>query len=295
MNQQPTQELNGKQLSKLLDVAAPNLSVAAKKDYLCGGKPVAKWAQKNERGKVISYHVPQADFDELSERKNSSTDVAIHTDADKQRSNAAHLVEHATSAKPDEKEGATDQENEPVASEFENDQTDMENDLIGKTTNNTGNIQTNNDDSEQSRLNAAHLIEHADHMTSAKTDGKSSADSRKNKTAANTISLKNDKADVGDVLIGESASDTETDQSGDDINSIREQGKENKASAEEWIGTLLIAGIGLGVVYMNHRTQTQKEAQRKKILQAYLQSKKSKDKTGNKPSGSGFVQTGKYS
>jgi hypothetical protein len=50
--------LNGKELADLLDVSPASLSGAAKKDHLCKGEPVAEWAVRNERGKLLSYEVP---------------------------------------------------------------------------------------------------------------------------------------------------------------------------------------------------------------------------------------------
>ena len=58
--------LQGKQLAELLDVAPVSLSGAASKDHLCKGQPVAKWAERNERGKLVSYRVPENAYRKLS-------------------------------------------------------------------------------------------------------------------------------------------------------------------------------------------------------------------------------------
>lgn len=65
-----TKKLTGKQLSQLLDVAPASLSGAAKKDHLCKGKPVANWAVRNERGKLLEYELPEDKYRELSEPEN---------------------------------------------------------------------------------------------------------------------------------------------------------------------------------------------------------------------------------
>jgi hypothetical protein len=58
--------LQGKQLAELLDVAPASLSGASSKDHLCKGHPVAQWAQRNERGKLISYQIPESDYNKLT-------------------------------------------------------------------------------------------------------------------------------------------------------------------------------------------------------------------------------------
>jgi len=50
--------LSGKKLAKILNVAAPTLSEAAKKGYNCAGYPVGEWAEISESGRVQGYDVP---------------------------------------------------------------------------------------------------------------------------------------------------------------------------------------------------------------------------------------------
>lgn len=61
-----TKKLSGKKLAELLDVAPASLSGAAKKDHLCKGKPVAEWAVRNERGKLLEYELPENRYRELT-------------------------------------------------------------------------------------------------------------------------------------------------------------------------------------------------------------------------------------
>jgi hypothetical protein len=55
-------KLQGQQLAKLLGVSTAALSLAAKKDHLCQRFPVASWADRTVRGKLIAYYVPEDDF-----------------------------------------------------------------------------------------------------------------------------------------------------------------------------------------------------------------------------------------
>lgn len=50
--------LNGKQLAEVLDVSAPALSEAVKKDHNCAGYPVGEWAVETDTGRIKGYDVP---------------------------------------------------------------------------------------------------------------------------------------------------------------------------------------------------------------------------------------------
>lgn len=54
------------ELADLLGVAQASVSGAAINDHLCGGYPVAEWADKNPRGRILGYDVPDEVFGELT-------------------------------------------------------------------------------------------------------------------------------------------------------------------------------------------------------------------------------------
>lgn len=52
--------ISGKELAKILNVAAPSLSEAAKKGHYCAGHNVQNWVVKSPSGRVIGYTPPSA-------------------------------------------------------------------------------------------------------------------------------------------------------------------------------------------------------------------------------------------
>lgn len=52
-------------LADLLGVAQATVSGAAINDHLCRGYPVSEWADKNTRGRILGYNVPDEIFRDL--------------------------------------------------------------------------------------------------------------------------------------------------------------------------------------------------------------------------------------
>ena len=59
------------ELADLLGVAQATVSGAGINDYLCGGYAIAKWADKNERGRILGYDVPDEVYEELTAKQSS--------------------------------------------------------------------------------------------------------------------------------------------------------------------------------------------------------------------------------
>jgi hypothetical protein len=57
------------ELAELLGVAQATVSGAAINDHLCSGYPVAEWAEKNVRGRILGYDVPDEVYQELTGQK----------------------------------------------------------------------------------------------------------------------------------------------------------------------------------------------------------------------------------
>jgi|SRR6056297_1127948 len=57
------------ELADLLGVAQATVSGAAINDHLCGGYPVSEWADKNERGRILGYDVPDGVYHKLATGK----------------------------------------------------------------------------------------------------------------------------------------------------------------------------------------------------------------------------------
>jgi len=60
--------IEAKKLAELLGVSASAISFATSKDHLCQGYPVAEWAERTQRGRVIGYKVPDEVYDEIQEK-----------------------------------------------------------------------------------------------------------------------------------------------------------------------------------------------------------------------------------
>jgi|AntAceMinimDraft_12_1070368.scaffolds.fasta_scaffold30998_3 hypothetical protein len=67
--------ISGKELAKLLKVAAPSLSEAAKKGHYCAGHNVKEWVIKSPSGRAIGYKPPESITKVVNESSNTSLTV----------------------------------------------------------------------------------------------------------------------------------------------------------------------------------------------------------------------------
>jgi len=65
--------LQGKELAELLGIAPASVSISAKKDYLVKKKyPISEWANRDARGRIIDYRVPEKVYQELDQELDRS-------------------------------------------------------------------------------------------------------------------------------------------------------------------------------------------------------------------------------